>query len=375
MMEQKTRGTSPQKRYYYAHTMPGLEEIAWSEIQQRAAGAAKIASQVIPEKNGLVLFDYAGPPADLLRLRTTEDIFFLVERLRIARGYQGLEQIHQALLTSRALEEGLALHKALHHREGKRRLRFRVISRLAGQGHPYRRLELGQTVAKALSQRSGSRWQAVEEGEDFEVWVNLIGLDCICGLRLSDATMRHRDYKAAHIAASLRPSVAAAMVWLTEPQATDIFLDPFCGAGTLLIERGSCARHKLLVGGDLDPAALRAAAENIGPRHKPCHLLRWDARYLPLAEHSVDVIATNPPFGKKIGSHEENVSLYRRFLAEAERVLAPQGRLALVTGEVTLMDELLRESRAWRVARSYAITLLGERAKIYLLKRRLTGQG
>lgn len=350
--------------------MPGLEEIAWSEIQRRATGAEKIASKVIPEKNGLVLFHYAGPPADLLRLRTAEDVFFLVERLKIVWGREGLEQIYRALLANRALDEGLILQKELHHREGKRRLRLRVISRLAGQGHPYRRLDLAQTVERALAQRGGGRWQLVEEGADGEIWANLIGLDFICGLRLSEASMRHRDYKKAHIAASLRPSVAAAMVWLTEPQPMDVFLDPFCGAGTLLIERGSCARHKLLLGGDLDPAALAAAAENIGPRHKPCHLLRWDARHLPLAAHSVDVIATNPPFGQKIGSHEENVELYQRFFAEAERVLVPQGRMTLLSGEMALVEEILHASRAWRLAQSYTITILGQKARLYFLRRR-----
>ena len=55
------------------------------------------------------------------------------------------------------------------------------------------------------------------------------------------------------------------MVWLTGPEDDDVFLDPMCGAGTVLIERGSIARHRLLVGADNNPEALAAAA--IGRAH------------------------------------------------------------------------------------------------------------
>ena len=154
-------------------------------------------------------------------------------------------------------------------------------------------------------------------------------MDFICALRLSDATMRHRRYKTEHIAASLRPSVAAAMGWLTEPQADDVFLDPMCGAGTLLIERGVIARHRLLLGVDHGAEVLAAASANIGPRHKPRQLFRADARRLPLRSGSVTKIATNLPFGKRVGTHRDNVPLYREAIREMHRVLAPGGRMVL----------------------------------------------
>ena len=44
------------------------------------------------------------------------------------------------------------------------------------------------------------------------MWLTIDGQRAICGLRLSDATMRHRTYKMEHLPASLRPTIAAAMV-------------------------------------------------------------------------------------------------------------------------------------------------------------------
>lgn len=357
---------------YYAHTMPGLEKVAWLEIRERLDQVSFETFKELPGKNGLVLFRYAGQPAALLDLRTAEDIFFLVARIsQIKWGYQGLSQVYQALSSNRFLGTGLSVHTRTCSAGNEREQghTFRVISRMAGKNHPYRRIDLERTVEKGLKKRLGSKWHAVEEGERIEVWANLVGLDFICGLRLSDASMRHRDYKKSHIAASLRPSVAAAMVWLTQPQATDVFLDPMCGAGTLLVERGTIERHTLLLGGDFDGAALQAAAQNIGPKHKPRQLIKWDADCLPLSSGSVDKIATNLPFGKKIGSRHENVGLYRAFFREVDRVLSSKGRAVVLSSETELIKDTLRGLQRLQIVRGYSVRILGQKARIYLVER------
>jgi tRNA (guanine6-N2)-methyltransferase len=355
---------------YYAHTMPGLEEVAWIEIRSRLVGASFEATKTLRDKNGFVFFRYAGSPADLLDLRTPEDIFFLVARIpRVAWGREGLEQIQQLVARDRFLDAGLRLHSQVARRSGGRGGTFRVISRMAGGRQPYRRIDFQRAMEKALKKRLGGQWRIVEQGEDVEIWVNLIGLDFVCGLRLSDAQMRHREYKRAHVAASLRPSVAAAMVWLTKPQPEDVFLDPLCGAGTLLVERGRIERHALLLGGDIDADALRAAAQNIGPRHKPRQLLRWDVGCLPLASASVDKVATNLPFGKRIGSPQENQRLYRTVFGEIDRLLRPRGRAVVLSSETELIKDTLRQVSGLQIVHGYSVTILGQRARTYVVER------
>jgi tRNA (guanine6-N2)-methyltransferase len=356
---------------YYAHTMPGLEEVAWIEIRSRLDGPSFEAARELRGKNGLVLFRYAGQVADLLKLRTAEDVFYLVTRVpRVEWGREGLAQISEAILHNRFLDAGLALHnQARIGRKGRGGTTFRVVSRMAGGRQPYRRLDLQRAVEQALKRRLGKKWRLVEQGEDVEIWANLIGFDFVCGLRLSDASMRHREYKRAHIAASLRPSVAAAMVWLTGPQPGDVFLDPLCGAGTLLVERGMIERHRLLLGGDVDGAALRAAAQNVGPRHKPRQLLRWDAGRLPLADGCVDKIATNLPFGKQIGSRQENRRLYRAVFAEIDRLLRPEGCAVVLSSEADLIKGTLRQVKGLQIVRGYSVTILGQRAWVYVVGR------
>ena len=355
---------------YYAHTMPGLEGIAWTEIKARLPRSSFHGFKQMRRKNGLVLFTYDGAPDRLLELRTTEDVFFLVERIpKLPWGYEGLSCIYETLLRTQALHRGLAAH---HRRTGytrKKRLDFRVVARMAGRHHPYRRLDLARSVQRALEKGSRGKWHGVQAGEDVEIWANLIGLDFICGLRLSGASMRHRSYKRVHLPASLRPSVAAAMVRLTEPDPSDVFLDPMCGAGTLLIERGMAEQHALLLGGDIRGNALRAAAANVGPRHKPRQLVHWDARHLPLNSHSVGKVATNLPFGLTTGSRSENPSLYRAVLGELDRVLTADGCAVMLSNETQLIRNAVRQIEGLQIVRGYSVTILGRRARVYLLGR------
>jgi tRNA (guanine6-N2)-methyltransferase len=173
--------------------------------------------------------------------------------------------------------------------------------------------------------------------------------------------------------ASLRPSVAAALVWLTEPAPEDVLLDPLCGAGTILIERGLVARHRLLLGGEMDEAALAAAVTNIGPRHKPRQLFHWDARRLPLTEGSVTKVATNLPFGVKIGDPRQLPALYDQVLSEIDRVLTTEGRAVVLTGEPELVKESLHDTPRLWIERGYPVTILGRRAMVYLLSRPASG--
>jgi tRNA (guanine6-N2)-methyltransferase len=356
---------------YLAHTMPGLEQVSWLEVRRRLAGAHLEGYKTIRDRNGMVLFRYGGDPEDLLSLRTAEDVFLVVERVpQVAWGYEGLSQIYEALLRSRFLNPWLPGQRAATPRPRRQRSTFRVVTRMVGRSQPYRRKDLQQSIEKALAKGSGGRWRAVEEDGDLEIWANLIGLDLICALRLSDASMRHRSYKTVHIEASLRPSVAAAMVWLTVPEDDDVFLDPMCGAGTLLVERGTIARHRLLLGVDRASEALEAAVANIGPRHKPRQLFRADARGLPFQAESVTKVATNLPFGKRVGTHRGNVTLYRDAMREMNRVLVAGGRMVLLSSEVELVEESVREVEGLRIVRGYGVQLLGLSARVFVVEKR-----
>jgi 23S rRNA G2445 N2-methylase RlmL len=247
-----------------------------------------------------------------------------------------------------------------------RRLRFRVVARMVGE-HEFRRADFKSAVETAFLERGDHAWHLEEERADLEIWAMLLGGEFIAALRLSDDQLRHRGYKIADRPGSLRPAVAAALAWLSSPRGDDVVLDPACGIGTILIERAELGRYRMLLGGDHDIEALAAARTNVGPRYKPIELREWDAVAMPLADHSVSAIVTNLPWGMKFGSHRDNRRLYPRLMAEFRRVIAPGGRIVMLTGERALMRELVAAG-AIAPARVLKVSILGAFAEIYVCR-------
>jgi tRNA G10 N-methylase Trm11 len=145
-----------------------------------------------------------------------------------------------------------------------------------------------------------------------------------------------------------------------------------CGAGTILAERALMGPSQALIGGDIDPRAVRAAVVNLSrlPRAVPepeLHL--WDAGRLPLRSGTVDAVVCNLPFGEQLSSHEENVALYGRFFDQLARVLRPGGRAVLLTSEKELMRQLLGSHPRISREREVLVGVLGQAARIYALRR------
>jgi 23S rRNA G2445 N2-methylase RlmL len=311
----------------------------------------------------------AARPEPLGRLRCAEDLFAVVAYSR-PRGTRekALENVRGATRAAPYVESALqARVKLMPGSHSGARLKFRVIARIAGQ-HEFQRAEFKRAVERGISERGDRSWRLDEENAEVEFWATLLHDEMFLALRLSNEHLRHRDYKAAHIPGSLRPSVAAALCVLASPHPDDIVLDPFCGAGTVLIERAHLARYRKLIGGDIDQPALDAAHLNIGPRYKPIEIHPWDAAAVPMPDRSVSRIITNLPWGTKHGSHANNRRLYPRVLEEFARLLKPNGIAVMLTSERQLMNGSLR-SVVLRPARVVPVSILGRSAAIYVCRK------
>lgn len=364
-MEKQNRFT------FYAQTMPGVEEIAWLEIRDRLNNVSFREYLFAKEQNGIVLFDYDGPLEKLLQLRTTEDVFLeAVSKQKVSRGREDLNQISTLVYKSESF--GRAANTLLRHRKFSHPPTYRVISRKYGK-HQYRRKDFETAVLRGIQARY-PRWTPVADKAQVEVWANLLGSRLLIGFRLSDRTMRHRHKKRVELPASLRPSMAAAMIFLTEPEADDVFLDPMCGSGTILLERFYSGPSQLILGGDNEPDRVDAARQNMpyqrkGRKKRTISIRQWDARQLPLEDASIDKVATNLPFGKQIGTRQELDSLYTAVLLELERVVRPKGRIVLLSSEFDLVKSCIRERPHLRIVTGYSVAALGRWGRIHIVER------
>lgn len=357
----------PHKLVFLAQTQPGFERVVADQLEQDLEGVAVRGTRVVADKNGMVMFSYDGDVGDLLELRTIEDLFVLVLSRDLPPTYAGLKALKESVGKAR-LDDAINLARQVQPgRGGRGRLRFRVVARQVNQAN-YRRVDAQEAVEKGIAARADHKWQLAGDG-GLEFWLTMLPNETLLALRLSDEKMRHRDEKREHLPASLRPSAAAALVWLARPRPDDVFLDPMCGAATLLIERAQAGRYRLLLGGDIREEAVAVARENVGSRYKPIELRQWDARQLPIDEAFVSAAAVNLPFGRQIGSVEDNRGLYPAFLREMARVLRPAGRLVALTGDTRTFESAFQRSSDLEAREAYPVQVLGRRAKIYVMRR------
>ena len=365
----KNPSRSPQLPACYAQVVPGLESIAAEEI------GADLKGEIRKKAEGVVVFRMPEISRRLLDLRTTEDVFLLgwgTDDLTYRA--QDLESIRRWTARDVDWQNLLRLHHAIRPKP-KGKPTIRLVTQMHGE-HGYRRIDAGKALARGLAGHFPASWKYADENASVEVWLTIHGRSAWCGLRLSDRTMRHRSYKLEHVPASLRPTVAAAMVRLLLPRPKQIILDPLCGAGTLLAEcweswrRGSRSRDLpdiTVLGGDIDPRALRAARGNL-QRLGPCSLLCWNAARLPLPNQSVDAILSNPPFGKQLERPEGMRSFYAGLIRELDRVLRPHGQAVLFVSDFNALKEVASLAR-WKFGRQFRLRILGQGATLSLWQK------
>ena len=321
------RPPKPAPPVYYALVVPGLEALAAAELTDAGATVRDTISR-IDKRDSIITFN-APDLAAVLRCGLLEDVFQVVIDAPTPPA-RGAPKILARTLERAPLERALLAHNAV--RPKTRARTFKVVTRVAGK-QPFHREDIEAPFIAAIGALL-PRWTPSGGVAAIELWVHVVGERTVAGLRLSGDELAQRRYKRAHLPASLKPTVARALVVLSEPQAGDVCLDPMAGAGTILRERAEAERAALILGGDLDAAAVEAARANAG---KQAALARWDATRLPLSQACVDVVITNPPYGRRMGTVAGLDRLYARSLREIARVLRPGGRCVLLTGEAAVL--------------------------------------
>jgi tRNA (guanine6-N2)-methyltransferase len=344
----------------FATVPTGLEAVAADEITRDLGGEVKKAEK------GIVVFRVPEIGPHLLKLRTCDDVFLLAWGTHsLTYKAEDLKSIRQWTAKESDWQHLLALHHAIRPKP-KGKPSYRLVTQMGGT-HGYRRIDAGKAMAQGLGGVFPASWSPAEENASVEIWLVIRGRTAVCGVRLSDKLMRHRVYKVEHQRASLRPTVAAAMVRLAGAAPGDVVLDPMCGAGTILAEQIELSKIRKAGrvetwGGDRDMNMLRAAASNLH-RVGPAVLALWDATRLPLADESVDRVVCNPPFGKQLSSPEEIGPLYRAAVRESNRVLKPGGRAVLLVSEPDVLREAIKPAR-WQATRQLELEVLGQPATI-----------
>ncbi|MFI3170938.1 MAG: methyltransferase [Eubacteriales bacterium] len=268
----------------------------------------------------------------LLDLRTYSELLFVIPGLSTLSA----DPIHAA--KSIVLSNLLPMLRNIHQEKTPFYFRVELKSKLA--------LDQKSRYAKSLSselERLSSR-SLINSTSNYEVELRLIenktGMFNIL-IKLFTIPDERFSYRTESIAASIRPVNAAQLValaadYMIEDSRT---LDPFCGVGTMLIERQKVVKGNTSYGIDFYAPAIEKARINTENAGQIIHYINrnfFDFTH----EYPFDEIFTNMPYSTGHKSEEEIEMLYKDFFPKAREVLTRSGTIIMYSRNPELVREL-----------------------------------
>lgn len=335
---------------YFATAVQGLGQILEQEIRARLKTSVVDA----PEFDGrgdVIGFEPERLDKDLLR--TCEDLYVEVGRSS-AKTPKGLIGVFQR----DALERALSVF-AMRVKPLKSRMSYRVIARVLTERNFLRselRDEANEQIAKLRP-----KWRAGDPA-DLEFWILETKRNAFrLGLRLTGPEMRHRTGRSVERPGSLKPTVAAAMVFLAGEPGNLPMLDPACGAGTILSE--ALGVEWTAAGSDLDTSAAEASRANV----PLASIFRADARRLPFRDGVFGAVVSNLPFGKQYRVSGPVTEWLTEVLQECRRVSRPKSRIVLLVPGSRPFSQALQQV-GLEVVRRYNLRVRGQPTALWEIR-------
>ena len=231
-----------------------------------------------------------------------------------------------------------------------------LLNSLHKESHPYYfRIECKSTMD--LEKRSAftrklatelehlSKGQLINSTSDYEVELRLIankdGLFFPC-VRLLTIKNNRFDYRKNAIAASIHPSTAALIVELAKDYLKEDaqIMDPFCGVGTMLIERNKKVPAREMYGIDIFGDAINFARENTKNAGMSVNYIHRDFMDFKHEYFFQEIITNMPMRGTK--TKQEMDAFYGAFFEKAKTHLTRDGVIVMYTNEIGFVKKQLR---------------------------------
>jgi putative N6-adenine-specific DNA methylase len=258
------------------------------------------------------------------------------------------------------------------HLDATRTFAVEAVGRTEALGHTlYTALKVKDAVADVLRERCGARPYVDANDPDVRIVAHLAGGRASLALDLAGEPLFKRGWRLAQTEATLKETLAAAILRACGYDGTRPLVDPMCGSGTLAIEAALIAQHHApgvhrrlgierwssfdetlraelrrmrdearrgvrrgappVIARDRDPEAIRATHVNVKRSGLPIQVQQADARDLAPLEPPGFVVV-NPPYGKRLdGGGRRQLKTFFWQLGQAWRGLHGH-RLAVLAG-------------------------------------------
>lgn len=269
----------------------------------------------------------------LMKLRTYREMLFLLD----VEGFVSSDPIEAA----QEIWDGgfYELLQMLHKEAGEFYYRIECKSAMELEKRSLFTKKLGASLDRI------SEHKLVNSTGDYEVELRMIAnkegkyLPCV---KLYNLHNPRFDYRKNAIATSIHPSTAALIMEVAAPYLKEgaQIMDPFCGVGTMLVERHKRVSAKEIYGTDIYGEAIKLGRENAQLAGVKINLINRDFMEF---EHSYpfDEIVTNMPLrGKK--TKQEMDAFYGNFFKKMKEILGPEAVIIMYTNEMGFVKKQMR---------------------------------
>lgn len=203
--------------------------------------------------------------------------------------------------------------------------------------------EFSRKLASELDQISEGT--LINSPSEYEIEIKLIPNKegrFFCCMKLNTISDNRFRYRKNAISTSIQPSTAALIAKLSEGYLKEDaqIIDPFCGVGTMLIERDKLKPAREIYATDIFGDAIRLGRENAKEADVRINFIHRDFFDFKHDYKFREIITNFPVRGKK--SKEEQDRLYRRFFDKARQILADEAVIILYTNEAGFVKKQLR---------------------------------
>ena len=313
-------------KYQIMATMvPGLENVAEDQIREILPDCIIKNSQ-----RGKIFFNVNSSLRQLLKIKCLDNLYYFLSQFIIGATKESLYQIKKELMK-------IAYTSIISSFcDSNQIYRIHVTASRVGK-HSFSRFHVAAVALEALtSLKIFIKGDA--DNHDLHFRLDVVDDIIYFSLKLTSAVYRYRSKYKLFMPGAIRPSIAKSLIWFSHPSNKDVFLDPFCGSGTIVAERERYAYRKILAF-DIQASAVETTKSNVS---KKVIVREGDACHLPINDSCIHVIVTNLPWDIQIRS--ENIrNLYYMFLCEALRVLKENGRMILLTDKIDILRQVCQE--------------------------------
>jgi tRNA G10 N-methylase Trm11 len=284
---------------------------------------------------------------EVLSIRTYTELLFILEDIKVCA--KGVKEAAKAIAESSLLEFMEKRH------EGTAPFYFRI--ELRSKLELDKKSAFTKRLASEIERLSNRKLINTTSNYEFELRMieNKEGNFNIL-VKLYTLKDERFSYRKKSIATSIQPVNAALIAALAKKYLVEQaqVLDPFCGVGTMLIERSQLLRTNTMYGLDVYSDAINKAKENTEAAHAIVHYINrdfFDFKH----EYLFDEIFTNMPRAMGHKEEDEIYTLYQKFFTKAPEHLENGGVMILYSHNREYVKKLVN-SKLYRLLQEYEIS-------------------